>query len=249
MNDFSRAILITRPEPQASLTAVSLREAGMNPLIAPAITLKPLPNAPLQVESLNHQTDGVIVTSQFALQVLDSNGLNRDMPLYVTGKVLADLATDYGFSSVIYAENDATSLLALLMQLPDARRQHLSVVHGNHIAVDLTTTLSDAGFRVSRHLLYQSRVARSLPPEVIAALKEKKVEAALFYSAFTAQCFMELIEQAGQQESLRTVTAVCLSPAIAASLMSDPWKGCIASESPATVEMIRCVREMANEIA
>ena len=231
-------VLVTRPEPQAALTALFLSEAGFKPLISPAIILKALPDAAVQVATLNHQADGVIATSQFALQVLDSMGLNRDMPLYMTGKALAELATDYGFSHVTYAENDAASLLRLMMGLPDLQRHRLSLVHGNHIAVDIATPLKDAGFRIHRHPLYQSRAARALPQEAITALKKGEVCSILFYSAFTARCFMELVQQSDLESFLRDVTAICLSPAVAEALPAAMWAARVSGATPTTSDMM-----------
>jgi uroporphyrinogen-III synthase len=45
-------ILITRPEPQAELTALALTEAGFDVLLAPAIQLRALPDAATQVHAL-----------------------------------------------------------------------------------------------------------------------------------------------------------------------------------------------------
>jgi uroporphyrinogen-III synthase len=240
----TKYILVTRPEPQAELTALSLREVGFKPLIAPAITLKALPDATMQVAALNHHTDGVIVTSQFALQVLDSGGLHRGTPLYVTGKMLEELATDYGFSNVTCANNDATSLLHLLMTMPDVKRQLLTIVHGNHIAVELATPLQDAGFRINRQPLYHSRAARALPQEAMTALKRGEVSSVLFYSAFTARCFMELIHQADLDSSLRDVTAVCLSSAITDALPALLWGARISGDSPTTSDILVALRSV-----
>jgi uroporphyrinogen-III synthase len=239
-------ILITRPEPQAELTALSLREAGYTPILAPAITLKALPDVATQVAALNHQVDGVVATSQFAIQILDSNGLNRDLPLYVTGKALEELARDYGFTTVHAAEGNAQSLLRWMLARPDLKTHQLAVVHGNNIAVDLVTPLRDAGFRVHRQALYQSRIARTLPPEAIAALREGKVDIALFYSAFTAECFMQLAQHYGLDHTLMRVSALAVSANVYDALSLSHWRTRAVSTSPAMQDMIAALAPLAH---
>jgi uroporphyrinogen-III synthase len=238
-------VLVTRPEPQAELTALSLREAGYTTILAPSITLRALPDVATQVATLNHQVDGVMATSQFAIQILDSNGLNRDLPLYVTGTALAQLARDYGFTTVHAAEGNAQSLLRWMMARSELKTHQLAVVHGNNIAVDLVTPLADAGFRVHRQALYQSRAARVLPPEVIAALKEGAVDMVLFYSAFTARCFMTLAEQYGVESCLSRITALAVSAAVLEALPAPLWKRREVSASPAIEDMIRTIAQLA----
>ncbi len=239
-------ILVTRPEPQAELTALALKEAGFEVIIAPAISLRALPDVSTQVKALNHQADGVIVTSQFALQVLDSNGLERDVPLYVTGKALYTMAMDYGFTLVRYAEGNAHSLLTWLIAQPELKRQLLTVAHGSHIALDMATALQDAGFRIRRQALYHSRTTRSLPPEAITALKQNKVSAALFYSAFTARSFMNLIEEVGLREQLKGITAIGISENVLEALPKSSWRAKLCTYSPVISEVIHTLHSVAD---
>jgi uroporphyrinogen-III synthase len=239
-------ILVTRPEPQAELTALCLREVGYAPILAPAITLRALPDVATQVAALNHQVDGVVATSQFAIQILDANGLSRDLPLYVTGKALEQMARDYGFTTVYAAESNATSLLHQMLARPDLKKHLLAVVHGNNVAVDLVTPLADAGFRVHRQALYQSRPARTLPLEAITALRDGEVDIALFYSAFTAECFMGLAEQYGVGSTLTRITALAVSDTVRDALPASAWKQRVLSRSPAMEDMIVAIAELTH---
>ena len=238
------AVMITRPEPQAELTALALKEAGFEVIVAPSISLRALPDVSTQVKALNHQADGVIVTSQFALQVLDSNGLERDVPLYVTGKTLCTLARDYGFTLVHYAEGNAQSLLKWLMAQTELKRQLLTVAHGNHIAADIATALQDAGFRIRRQALYHSRTARALPPEALTALKQDQIRAVLFYSAFTAQSFMKLAGEAGLSDRLKSITAIGISENVLEALPASFWKDRLNVHSPVLSEVIHMLQSV-----
>lgn len=235
-------ILITRPEPQAELTALALKEAGFEVTLAPSITLRALPDAAIRVGALNHQVDGVVVTSQFALQVLDSNGLNRDVPLYVTGEILYNLALDYGFTHVRHGGGNAQGLLAMLLNQHQLKRQLLTITHGNHSAFDMATALQDAGFRVGKQALYHSKTMRTLPPEAINIIKKNQISAVLFYSAFTAKSFVKLTEEAGLIEHLKHMSAVGISENVMEALTASMWKTRLSTHSPAQLDVIHTLQ-------
>jgi uroporphyrinogen-III synthase len=179
---------------------------------------------------------------------LDSNGLERDVPLYVTGKVLYDLAIEYGFTLVQYADGNANSLLLWLMAHPELKRQLLTVVHGNHIATDIASPLQDAGFRIRRQALYHSNTTRALPLEAITALKHDQVSAALFYSAFTAQSFMNLVTDAGLQAYLKGISAVGISENVLEALPLSAWRERLCTSSPALCEVISVLRSAVSPV-
>jgi uroporphyrinogen-III synthase len=90
-------LLVTRPEPDASRQADKLRAMGHDPVLAPLMTIQPIPDASLQLEG----AQALIVTSRNALRAIATRPeleRARKLPLYAVGDATAREAAALGFA-------------------------------------------------------------------------------------------------------------------------------------------------------
>jgi len=216
-------ILVTRPEPGASATAARLTALGHDPLLAPCLTIAPrravLPAAP----------GAIIITSGQAIRALPES--YRNIPVFCVGDATAARLREAGFLSVLSAAGDAADLLQLILR---HRRDGTHVLatgerHGQWLAA----RLQEAGVKIVRRAVYSARPIRVLPEDAAAALAGARIQAALFYSAETVRAFARL-----RPAGTAAVTALALSPAVAAPLAGLPWNQIRVALSPTEADLL-----------
>jgi uroporphyrinogen-III synthase len=196
-------LLITRPAPQAALTAARVAALGYQPVLAPLMTIVPLV---WQLPAVQPQT--VLITSANALPALAESGLARSTPIYTVGAQTAAAIAAIGFSNVKSADGDSADLAALVSKETKPAAGLLLYLRGQDIAGDLQKRLQVSGYQIETRVVYRSDAAISLPIAVTAVLTQGEVLGALLYSPRSAAIFTKLAPH-------RKLRLYCLSQAVA----------------------------------
>ncbi len=129
-----------------------------------------------------------------------------------------------GFDRVVSAAGDAMALAHLIVQDCRPADGTLLLASGQGQGLSLAATLRQAGFRVQRRAVYRTEPVRALPAAAIAALRARRVRAALFFSAESARTFVRLCRAADLAEAVRTVDALAIGAAAGVALQILPWR-------------------------
>jgi uroporphyrinogen-III synthase len=206
-------LLVTRPLEDARLQAGRLAALGHEAVLAPLLTVEPVPGIALPLED----AQALIVTSRNALRALAAHPA-RDralaLPLIAVGEATAREAERFGFKSVTVGEGIAESLLPLIAQRFAPSKGPLVHLAGETLAYDLKGALEARGFELRQPVLYRARAAEALPPEVVAELKAGKIDGVILMSPRTATIFAALMRKHGVTEAAR-LRCYCLSPSVA----------------------------------
>ena len=157
-------VLILRPQPGADESAARARGMGLEPIVAPLFTLRPLP---WQVPD-PAQYDAILLTSANAAR-LGGDGLTPflALPCYAVGEQTAEAARAAGFADVRTGPSDGAALLALaraegaesLLHL--GGRDHLALAGAAYVpvyAAEAAGTLPQ-GWQGALVLLHSARAA------------------------------------------------------------------------------------------
>ena len=224
-------VLITRPEREATTLATALSQRGHVPVIAPLFHLEIL-HPPADFAASLAACQGVLLTSANGARALAEASEQRGRPILAVGDTTAATAEGLGFSAVTSAAGDAAALAGLVRQRLDPKAGPLVHVSGVDQALDLAEALSRHGFEVSRFALYDARAEATLPDSARAALQARALDAATFFSPRAASQFAKLVGEAGLADSLRSVTAIGISPAALAPLGKLPFKATVSAARP-----------------
>ncbi len=208
-------LLVTRPEPDASLLAETLRGLGHDVLIAPLIKVVV---ADFDVDLAGVQA--VLFTSANGVRAFAAQmGAPPEcMRAFAVGKVSAQVARDAGWTQVEAANGDVDALAALVatrLSLEDGSLIHVS---GKAAAGDLAGALNAQGFTVKRLVGYQAQLPETLPENVASGLSTGDLDGVLLFSPRSARVLVDLAEKAGLLGKLAAIDAYCLSPAVADAL-------------------------------
>jgi uroporphyrinogen-III synthase len=212
------AVLVTRPHPDDEATAAGLRARGFEVLLAPMLRFEPVAFH----DDMDARYGAVIVTSANALRGIEPHLRGHrllELPLFAVGEHTAAAARRVGFTHVISANGDATSLRDLVLARVRAKEltkaSTLLYLAGADLARDLAGELGEHGFRVVTQTTYKMSPVSSLPYEVCDAFAANRVEAVLHYSRRSARAFLDAARAGGVEISALAIPQCCISAAVA----------------------------------
>ncbi len=220
-------VLITRPREDAEPLAARLTAEGCSVLIEPMLEIELLPGPPLDLAGVQ----GLLFTSANGVRACGPE-VDRLRPVYAVGAATAAAAQEAGFGTVASAAGDVAALARLVIKRCDPAAGPLLHIAASDRAGDLSELLDRAGFRVRREIRYWARPATTLSPATVEALTAGEIDAVLLFSPRTARILTRLIDAAGLLIACRTITALCLSPAVADATGEVPWRALRVANRP-----------------
>ena len=211
-----RRVWITRAQPGAARTAARLTALGFTPLVAPLLTIRPLPDALKTAPDL---------TTVAALAFTSPNGVEafaaltprlRALPVFAVGDATAEAARDAGFTDARSASGDIHALARLIKASPI---DGLILAPGaREPAGDLPALLPD--HQIQRLPIYAAEETHAVPPA--------DFDAVLVHSPRAARALAAVLT--GDTAAQRL--AVCISAAAAAPLSAFSFAEIRTAEAP-----------------
>lgn len=231
--------LVTRPREDAEGVAELLRQRGVEVQVEPLLEIVPILGATVDLNGVQ----ALLVTSANGVRALAAATTERALPVLAVGEASARKAREAGFGDVVSAEGDVDSLAALVRHRLSPDQGALLHAAASQVAGDLAGQLGEAGFTVRRVVLYEARPAPEPSPALVAALRDKAIDLALFFSPRTAATFANLIGGASLGEACRAIDAYCLSAAVARGLAPLRWRNVRVAARPEMEALMALVDE------
>ncbi|SMF83779.1 uroporphyrinogen-III synthase [Tistlia consotensis] len=238
-------LLLTRPQEDAERSAERLRALGHRVELEPLLTIRQRPEALDPARDLEG-VQALVVTSLNGLRAFLAASPRRDLPVFAVGPASAGEALAAGFRSVRSGEGDAAALAELVAGTLDPAAGALLHPAGTVTAGALAERLGAAGFALRRVVLYEAVTADRLGERTEELLRAHVLDGALFYSPRTATTFVSLVRQAGLEACCATLTAWCLSPAVAAALAPLGWRRVAIATTPREAALFRAIEADTN---
>lgn len=203
-------ILILRPQPGADATAARARALGMEPVVAPLFTVKPLAwTAP------PGRFDAVMLTSANAARHA-GGGMTPYLGLscYAVGDATAAAARTAGFGDVRTGSSDGAALVALMAA--EGVRTALHPCGADHVALPDSVRIADVP-------VYASEAVADLPGAARAALADGAL--ALLHSPRAAALFAALVAE-------RAAIRIVAISAAAAEAAGTGWAAVAIADRP-----------------
>lgn len=231
--------LITRPREDAEGVAQALRQRGLAVQIEPLLRIEPVQGVEIDLGGLQ----GILATSANGIRSLAAACPVRSLPVYAVGDATARTARALGYEEVHSAGGDVQSLAALVRARTRPGDGDFLHAAGTALAGDLAGMLSQAGYGVRRVVLYRAATATTFSTDMIAALNDNSLDLVLFFSPRTAATFVTLMGHAGLAAACRSITACCLSAAVAKELAPLPWRAVRVAARPEQEALLAVIDE------
>jgi uroporphyrinogen-III synthase len=216
-------ILVTRPLEDGKEIAARLAERGHQALLAPLLEPRFHDGPELTLSDIQ----AILLTSANGVRALARRTQQRDVPVFAVGPQTAEEARKAGFITVRNADGDARALAEATVRWAH-QTDILLHVCGEDAPGTLADALSAQGFQVRRCVLYAIAPADALPPEAEAALRNRQLGGALFFSPKSARLFGALADGLPTENLI----AFCISPATAQALSPSAFARLAVAQKP-----------------
>jgi uroporphyrinogen-III synthase len=215
-------LLVLRPQPGADETAARARALGLEPLVAPLFSVRPLAWTPPDPAAF----DAVMLTSASAARQA-SGGLApfKAMPCYAVGEATAAAAEEAGFTDIRVGPDDGKALL--LMMAEDGVRAAFHACGEDHLA------FGHPDVAIARVPVYAAEAADRLPVPAEGTL-------ALLHSPRAAALFAAL---AGDRSRVR-IAAISAKTARAAG---EGWQSISVAPRPRDQALLELAAELCQK--
>jgi uroporphyrinogen-III synthase len=213
------AVLILRPQPGAGETAERARAMGLEPVVAPLFTIRPVEWDVPDPEAF----DAVLLTSAHAARTVPRS--LTALPCYTTGEATARAALEAGFADVRAGPGDGEAALA--MAQADGWSRVLHLCGRDHIALP----------GVERRIVYAADAVESLPDPATTALAFGAV--VLLHSPRAATLFADLVDD-------RSGVRLALISAAAAAAAGEGWAAKAVAARPRDEALLEVTAKLCN---
>ena len=228
-------VLVTRPEADAAPIAAELAARGHTAMIEPLLTIVAKPDAVVDLADVQ----ALALTSANGARVLAERTARRDLPVFAVGDATAAAARAAGFAAVESAGGDVVALADLIASRLDPAAGAIFHPAARHLAGDLKGNLEAAGFTVRRVALYESEPSPALSEAAAAALRDGRIDAALFFSPRTGRTFVRLLTESRLTAVCGRMIAVCLSNSVAEDIKRLPWRALLIAAQPTQAALLK----------
>ena len=233
-------LLLTRPRLDSLALAEELARHGVDSLIEPMMTIHIDDDAQLDLSG----AQAILLTSANGARALAATSPDKEarrLPVLAVGRATAQAARDAGLGAVIAADGyvDALAALAIAKLRPDGGR--LVHVAGRVSTGDLAARLRIAGFEAERVPLYGAVAAGALSAPARRALEAQTLAGVVLFSPRTAHLFAKLARESGLDSTARTLTAFCLSRAVAEAAAPLSWQRVSVAAAPRQDSLVASV--------
>lgn len=237
-------VLITRPEDDATPLAAALHDAGVQSTTEPLLKIvyldKTLPDL--------SEFQGLLITSANGIRAFARRDKTRNLAVWAVGDASARTARELGFANVRSASGDVSALAERVRLEADSAAGPFLHVAGTKLAGDLAGQLADYGFGYERCVLYRAEPATHLSNQTQGMLSDGSLSGVMLYSPRTAAAFVDLIKAANLSGALKTMTAFCLSAAVAEKIADLAWYDIAVAPAPDEASLIAKVLEAATKV-
>jgi len=187
-------VLITRPEPQATILSNYLIKYGYKSIIHPMLEIE---QADFNLKSLA-KYEALIFTSTNAVRAFVSCNDTRDVDVYCVGQRTQSIVQEHGFENVHSCFETVSDLIEVFKSKQLSKS--LLYVRGDQITVDIKAELTD--IQIDEIIAYYSHKKTKLNDETANSLMGGEISDVLFYSQRTVASFYEAVLNHKQSEKI-----------------------------------------------
>jgi uroporphyrinogen-III synthase len=217
----SRRVLVTRPEPGASMTARRLQELGFAPITLPLQEIRRLPD---NTQAIPEKVAAVAVTSANAIRHAPRGAIERlaDLKSFAIGATTADAMRAAGFSNVVEGNGDSDALAEII--IADRPAGPMVYLCGRVRRPRFELRLNEATVAVVPVETYDAAPVVRSCEEIVDAIGTAPVGHALLYSTLAADAMVEVMTRPKLSDMFKTTEFLCIS-ARAASVLAGVFDG------------------------
>lgn len=222
-------VLVTRPLDHAHDFMVEIASLGYKPVLAPLLTIIPLPQ---DLESVP-VPDAVVLSSANSVSPVALPPFWHNIPAFCVGDRTGDAARAAGFTHVTCGEGGINDLAPILRARLLAG-SNIAYLRGEDVRYDLKTVLPD--YRVTDILTYRAEDVTDLPDAVLNSFSTLGV--ITLFSPRTGRILADILARHHLAALTPQIKLLCLSPSVVESVSDYAWKEIHIADHPTQSAML-----------
>jgi len=227
---FEKHILITRPREDSEAVADQLDARGFKGFIEPMLTINPL-MAPMP--DFN-EYGGFIFTSVNAVRVLPEAALRKIppiLPVYALAPHTSAELSDY-LMDVRAVEGTGKDLEKQIHEDFKSHKVDSENPLLHFCGTDIARPIEIEGLKIEQFPVYEALKAQEFSEDCLKMIEKNAFEAVLFFSARTAETFVELARKHECEDAFSKTKALCLGDSMVKSVRALAWQDVQVAASP-----------------
>ena len=192
--------------------------------------------------NLNEFSDCIIVSSQ-AVEVLKKNYRNKikflnELKVHVIGSEVKKKLKEIGIFNIKYTAKDSSELIKYFKD-KNLEKNKFCYLGSNIENTKLLNDLNLLGINYKKICLYYVVPKKKFLLSTISLMKREKITAVLIYSTFTAQRYLQLVDDASLRNKVCRIKYFCLSKEISKTLLKGGYKNVTFSNIPTENSLLK----------
>lgn len=223
-----RTVLLTRPYDDSVDIARDISGMGFEPVIAPLLTIEPIPH------DAAAKPDAMVFTSANGVRHLNTDFF--DVPVFTVGDMTAQAAREKGYANVISADGTVNDIRDII---PSAY-QNILYVRGADVSQPPWPDIHDI-------IVYRAVKVDNFSDDTKKSLSAGTFDAAMFFSPRTAEHFVSLTRKNRLETAIKPIKALCLSGRVVESVSALPWIQIDVATTPTRRGMLDLLKRIMGE--
>jgi uroporphyrinogen-III synthase len=238
----TRRVLVTRPEPGASVTAARLRGLGFAPVMLPLTRIEAVV-PPALPDPAGY--DAVAVTSSNAIRHAPPGLIDAlaNRPVFAVGERTAERTKDAGLRELRAAADDGERLAAAIRSALPAGA-HILYLTGAIRGEEFEAVLAASGFPVTPLVVYDAPDIVYSSAGLVSRIGQESLEAALVYSTRAGELLAGIAARQELSGCFRDTAYLCISQKAAAPLERIAGGRIAVSGTPDEAGVMALLRQM-----
>lgn len=213
-------VLITRPIEDAQDVSFAIKRKDYDVVCAPFLAVVLHDKILTNLENYS----GVIFTSRNAVRAFCKNATERNLSVWTVGNSTKELALEMGFKDVQSAGGTVKNLKDIILKANNIKP--LLYVRGQDISKEIDHE------NIHEEILYHTDMIKKIDENIEHQISLSEFSHILFFSARTAQAFVNFANNAKISHGLKQTKALCLGDSMVSFVSVLPWKSVEVAQKP-----------------
>ena len=221
-----KKVIITRPLHDAVPLAEQIEQKGGVPFVEPLVHIQPINT---KIPDLSKYR-ALVFTSANGVRCFTGQSDVRALPVYTAGRDTARVAIEYGFDKINCADGGAAGIEKMMADDEILAGTDGTVLHLS--GADIAREIAVPGIEVERLALYKAVLADRISDRMVELMMAGEAAHIMFFSARTAQAFVDLLHADGRTDAVKPIKALCISDSVVKCVRDLPWQDVQAADRP-----------------
>jgi uroporphyrinogen-III synthase len=166
----------------------------------------------------------------------------KNANILVIGNQVKKILKEFGCKNFVATVSDGKSLLRTINS-SNYKNKNFIYLCSNVTNEDLFVQARKNRIKINKKIVYKTKRIKVVSKKLIENFKLKKITAAIFYSKFSTQIFLDILLKYKIKSSVETINMYCISDRVAELFIKNKFKNVYVSKRPNEKSLITTIKK------